>query len=166
METALCSYYQDREAALLAWSALTQVGQEMGKVFMDTLVDEKSGVSFYFSKITSGRYKKVKWQEESIYVEREDGEIYPVEMLSSGTQDQLFFSLRLGILKRGLPGGAFLLLDDAFLTSDARRREEQVRVCQKLREEGWQIFYFTVDEHLRDIFCQICEIKPIVIGKR
>lgn len=163
VENTLRSWYQDKEAALLAWSILDEVGQDIEKILLDTVADEKNGVSFYFSLITSGRYRKVRWEEDSIYVKQNNGESYPVEALSSGTQDQLFFSLRLGILKRGFPEGTFLLLDDAFLTSDSQRREQQVRVCQELAKQGWQIFYFTVDEHLRDLFCRMCHIKPLIL---
>ena len=163
VESTLRHWYQDREAALLAWEILDKIGQDTEKVLLDTIMDEKKGVSFYFNLITSGRYKKVNWKENSLYVEHSDGKIYPVNVLSSGTQDQLFFSLRLGILKRGLPEGTFILLDDAFLTSDTTRREQQVRVCYQLVREGWQIFYFTVDEGLRDLFCRICKIKPVIL---
>lgn len=155
--------YLEREAALLARDTLGQVSREMEKVLLDTVSDEKSGVSFYFNRITSGRYTGVRWGKESVQVTDSSGKDYPTHILSSGTQDQLFFSLRLGILKKGFPEGVFILLDDAFLTSDTTRREHQVRVCKRLAEEGWQIFYFTVDEKLRDLFCQVCEVEPIVL---
>lgn len=161
VEDALNLSYVDRDAALLAWDAFDEVGREMEEVLVNTVSDEKSGVSFYFNRITSGRYRKVRWDKGSICVIDTTGKNYSIETLSSGTQDQLFFSLRLGILKGGFPQGVFILLDDAFLTSDAARRESQVRVCKNLAEEGWQIFYFTVDEALRDLFCQVCEIEPI-----
>ena len=48
----------------------------------------------------------------------------------------------------GEPG--FLALDDAFLTSDAGRREALASAFVELAEEGWQILYFTFDAALRD----------------
>lgn len=164
IEDTLSFYQEEKEAAFLAWEILDGVGQDMDKVFVETLLDEKGGVSFYFCKITSGEYRKVIWESGNIFVERKDGSRFSVDRLSSGTQDQLFFSLRLGILKRALSRAAFLLLDDPFLTSDTKRKKEQVGVCQRLRDEGWQIFYFTVDEQLRDIFCHRFNIEPVILG--
>lgn len=165
VEDELNLSYQDKDAALLAWDVLDRVGEEMDQVLLNAISDNRTGVSFYFNLITSGRYKKVRWEEGSVYVRTNKGEDYPAEVLSSGTQDQLFFSFRLGILKRGFPEGVFILLDDAFLTSDVKRREDQVKVCKMLAREGWQIFYFTVDEHLRDLFSKIFDIKPINLNR-
>jgi len=153
--------YLDKEAALVAWNVLDEVGAKMEDILLATVSDKRNGVSFYFHQITSGRYTKVKWDKGSLYVTDRDGKDYPVEVLSSGTQDQLFFSFRLGILKRGFPEGVFILLDDAFLTSDSVRREQQVRVCKVLAEEGWQIFYFTVDEHICNLFYKLCGVEAI-----
>jgi len=163
VEDALNRYYLDKRAALLAWDVLSQVGREIEKILLDTVSDEKNGVSFYFNQITSGRYQKVRWDKGSLYVTDNRGRGYSIETLSSGTQDQLFFSLRMGLLKRGFPEGCFILLDDAFLTSDTARRERQIKMCDQLVRQGWQIFYFTVDESLRDLFCRICDIEPIIL---
>jgi len=169
VEERLDVWYFEKEAARIACDVLTEVGREMEDILQETVSDDKTGVSFYFKRITSGKYVKVFWQTEegkssSILVENWQGERYPVEHLSSGTQDQLFFSLRLGILKKGFPHGTFILLDDAFLTSDSVRREKQVRLCKALAREGWQIFYFTVDEGLKDLFSSICEIEPLILS--
>jgi len=161
IEDDLTRSYFNKDAALLAWDILDKVSKEMEEILLNTVSDDKNGVSFYFKLITSGRYTKVRWDEGSIYVKDAHKREYPIDALSTGTQDQLFFSLRLGILKRGFPEGTFILLDDAFLTSDATRRKHQIRICRRLAEEGWQIFYFTVDEALRDLFCKICEVEPI-----
>ena len=63
-------------------------------------------------------------------------------------------ALRMMFARRYLgdvPG--FLLLDDAFQHSDWNRRELLVdHTLSLVRERGWQVFYFTMDNHLRDLF--------------
>ena len=46
---------------------------------------------------------------------------------------------------------AFLLLDDAFQNSDWKHREDMVSYTLGLIDRGWQIFYFTMDDHLRPV---------------
>lgn len=157
------NYNRQRQAALLSRNILTKVNEELNKELLGVINDEKMGVSAYFSYITRGRYQKVEWRQGSIYVEDKDGASYSTEDLSTGTLDQLLFSLRLSILRKALPGGGFFILDDAFLTSDYERREKLVQLCQDLSYHGWQILYFTVDDHLRDLFSQICGIEPKVL---
>jgi len=164
IENELNSFYFNRKAALLARDVLSEISKEMEKVLADAVRDKKEGASFYFEKITCGRYRELLWKNGSIYALASNGRNYPLDVLSSGTKDQLLFSLRLGLIKRGFSEEAFILLDDAFLTSDAIRRKEQVKVCRELLDEGWQIFYFTVDEGLRDLFCKICCVEPFILG--
>ena len=63
-------------------------------------------------------------------------------------------ALRMMFARRYLgdvPG--FLLLDDAFQHSDWNRRELLVdHTLSLVRERGWQVFYFTMDNHIRDLF--------------
>ncbi|MCD6574471.1 AAA family ATPase [Candidatus Aerophobetes bacterium] len=164
IEEELESFYFDKKAALLAKDILFQVSREMEKVLDKTICDEESGASFFFKEITSGYYKRLLWKDGKIYALSKDGKIYPRDVLSSGTKDQILFSLRLGLLKRGFPEGTFILLDDAFLTSDTARRRKQIEICRQLVKQEWQIFYFTVDEQLRDLFSSICDVKPVILG--
>jgi len=157
------NYNRQRQAALLARSILTKVSEELNEELLKVINDEKMGVSAYFSYITGGKYQKVEWREGSIYIQDKGGTSYSAKDLSTGTLDQLLFSLRLSILKGALPEGGFFVLDDAFLTSDYERRRKLVKICRDLSCQKWQILYFTVDDHLRDLFSQICGIKPKVL---
>ncbi|HCD03539.1 MAG TPA: hypothetical protein DER64_23745, partial [Planctomycetaceae bacterium] len=47
---------------------------------------------------------------------------------------------------------SFLVLDDAFQHSDWNRREQLVPQAVGLVEAGWQVLYFTIDDHIRDLF--------------
>jgi len=163
LDKCLEDYSGQRQAALLARDILTRVSEELSKEISKVISDEKIGVSTYLSYITGGRYKKVEWRQGSIYIQDKDGTSYSTEDLSTGTLDQLLFSLRLSILKRALPEGGFFVLDDAFLTSDYEMRKRLVKLCRDLSSQGWQILYFTVDDHLRDLFSKICGIKPKIL---
>jgi len=163
LDKCLEDYSGQRQAALLARDILTKVSEELSKEISKVISDEEIGVSVYLSYITGGRYQKVEWRQGSIYIQDKDGTSYSTEDLSTGTLDQLLFSLRLSILKRALPEGGFFVLDDAFLTSDYERRKRLVKLCWDLSFQGWQILYFTVDDHLRDLFSKICGIKPKIL---
>ncbi len=74
-------------------------------------------------------------------------------MASTGTREQVFLALRIGfasLLMKGEKG--FLILDDAFQHSDWQRRNHCVQELLNLVSAGWQVFYFTMDDHIRDLF--------------
>ena len=102
----------------------------------------------------SGRYRNFHLtEEEELEVEDASGNQFPVSMLSTGTQEQVFLSLRIGFASRALgKRTGFLLLDDAFQHSDWERREGLIQQCLSLIEQGWQVFYFAMDDHVRDLF--------------
>ena len=52
---------------------------------------------------------------------------------------------------------AFLILDDAFQHSDWPRRTNLIDQIFRLVESGWQIFYFAMDDHIRDLFLKVGE---------
>ncbi len=91
--------------------------------------------------------------DENLEVVDHDGNTFPVSSLSSGAREQVFLSLRVGFASRALEDRAgFLLLDDAFQHSDWEQRQHMVTQCLSLVKRGWQVFYFTMDDHLRDLF--------------
>jgi len=88
-------------------------------------------------------------------VSRKNDQI-PLGDLSSGALEQVFFALRVGFASMALGGEpAFLILDDAFQHSDWCRRKTLVRATQDLTDQGWQVFYFTMDDHLRELFSSV-----------
>ncbi|MCP4811458.1 MAG: hypothetical protein GY888_03035, partial [Planctomycetaceae bacterium] len=91
-------------------------------------------------------------EDEKLEVEDPDGNTFPVSSLSSGAREQVFLSLRVGFASRALQDRAgFLLLDDAFQHSDWEQRQHMVSQFLSLVKMGWQVFYFTMDDHLRDL---------------
>ncbi|MCX7815980.1 MAG: AAA family ATPase [Syntrophales bacterium] len=76
--------------------------------------------------------------------------------LSTGTREQVLLALRIAFLKKLLRGeGCFLFLDDAFQHTDYERRPFVVESLVELASSGWQIFYLTMDDHIRDLFQRI-----------
>ena len=76
-------------------------------------------------------------------------------MASTGTREQAFLALRIGfasLLMKKKTG--FLILDDAFQHSDWERRGNCMQVLLDLVAAGWQVFYLTMDDHIRDLFVE------------
>ena len=115
------------------------------------LADESIG---QWLKHFSGRYVAFHLtDEEQLEVKDSRGGEFPVSMLSTGAKEQVFLSLRIGFASLALGERAgFLLLDDAFQHSDWPRREILVEQCLSLVEAGWQVFYFAMDDHIRNLF--------------
>jgi uncharacterized protein YhaN len=108
-------------------------------------------------KITS-KYNAVFFEENNLIVT--DGiHYFPLSELSTGTQEQVLLAIRLGLLSHVLKGRkSFLILDDAFQHSDWDRRENLIDILAGLAQDGWQIFYFTMDDHIKSLFEE--RLKP------
>ncbi|MBN2415765.1 hypothetical protein JXO52_07975 [bacterium] len=145
-----------------------------GKIVYDALQnlqaseDEKLAEALCSSQIkamlrtVTGRYSAVTLQGEDLAVS--DGtDTYPLADLSTGARDQVMLAVRAG-LARVLSGrdGMFLILDDAFQHADWERRGFLIDQILQLAEEGWQILYFTMDDHIRSLFAD----KAGPLGKR
>lgn len=108
-------------------------------------------------------YQGVRLEGEEILVFN-DQQQFAVSNLSTGAQEQVLLGLRLGIASHILQDRKlFLLLDDAFQHSDWNRRVYLVDEMAALARSGWQIIYFTMDDHIANLFEK--RIKP-VFGER
>jgi len=108
---------------------------------------EKDGyASNIFSEVTKGRYSGVYYDQtqDSLYVSRPDGEQLLVNLLSKGATDQLYLSIRFALAKKLLKDQrCFFIFDDALLSSDKSRLENQVEILNRLANDNWQVIYFT-----------------------
>ncbi|RKZ09548.1 hypothetical protein DRQ25_06010 [Candidatus Fermentibacteria bacterium] len=106
----------------------------------------------HLSELTH-RYNGMKFSEEGyLNITMADGDEFPLEQLSTGTMEQIYLVLRTGIAELCLQEPAFLIFDDAFQHSDWERRENLVNRVIGLVNNGWQVFYFTMDDHLKKLF--------------
>ncbi len=116
-------------------------------------LQEASG---YLDRLTQGRYHRV-WTplgEHVLRVDDAEGHSLPVEVLSRGTREQLFLSLRLALAssyaRRGAP--LPLMLDDVLVNFDAERAKAAAAVLRNFAAAGHQLLIFTCHEHIMKLF--------------
>ncbi len=116
-------------------------------------LQEASG---YLDRLTQGRYHRV-WTplgEHALRVDDAEGHSLPVEVLSRGTREQLFLSLRLALAnsyaRRGAP--LPLILDDVLVNFDAERAKAAAAVLRDFAAAGHQLLIFTCHEHILKLF--------------
>lgn len=109
-------------------------------------------ISDRFRRITGERYHSVDLSEDSMVpvVSNEANEKIPVAMLSAGAQDQLYFSMRLAMVRylttnRDLP----IIIDDSFVTFDAGRLARTRAILEDIAQDN-QIIFFTHDRRYLD----------------
>lgn len=103
-------------------------------------------------------YNKVELEGNTLVL---SNNIRPVNFsdLSTGTQEQALLALRIGIAEQVLEERKmFLILDDAFQHSDWQRREYLVDEMVSLSNLGWQVVYFSMDDHIKGLFDK--RVKP------
>jgi len=112
-------------------------------------------------KALTGRYQRVDLEDVHLLVS-DAYQSFRLDELSTGAQEQVLLGLRMGMAARLFAGQPlFLILDDAFQHSDWQRRPAMVDEVLRLAQSGWQVFYLTMDDHLRDLFL---EKTPPVLG--
>jgi uncharacterized protein YhaN len=112
--------------------------------------------STYLRRLTGGRYRRV-WTPLGHRVLRVDdaqGRSLPVEVLSRGTREQLFLSLRLAILRAYAEQGIRLplVLDDVLVNFDHQRAKAAAIMLREFAQDGHQVLVFTCHEHIAQLF--------------
>lgn len=90
--------------------------------------------------------------EGDLILNSKTGDEFPLETLSTGASEQVHFALRTGFAEIAMQQPAFLILDDAFQRSDWDRRRNLISHTLNIIKKGWQIFYFTMDDHIKELF--------------
>jgi uncharacterized protein YhaN len=112
--------------------------------------------SEYLKKLTSGKYTRI-WTplaHDILFVDTVDGQPLPVQVLSRGTREQLFVSLRLALVSAYARRGIHLpmILDDVFVNFDAGRTKTACAVLRDFAKQGHQLLVFTCHEHVWRMF--------------
>ena len=82
-------------------------------------------------KISNGKYKTVKVNEENgILVETQNGNYVPADVLSTGTVDQLYLSLRISSLNELTKEKMPIILDETFAFFDTERLENVLKFLE------------------------------------
>ncbi|MBN2293090.1 MAG: AAA family ATPase [Pirellulales bacterium] len=116
-------------------------------------LQEASG---YLRRLTEGRYTRV-WTplgEDVLRVDDAAGESLPCEVLSRGTREQLFLSLRLALVSSYARRGAKLplILDDVLVNFDTKRARAAANVLADFARAGHQLLVFTCHDHILKLF--------------
>lgn len=135
-------------AVALAREALEEAARETHRKFAPYL---NAALQRHLPRITDGRYVNAVVDEDlQIRVQApETGKFVSVDVLSRGTQDQIYFIQRLEIVRLLDPttGEAPLLLDDAFTRFDAKRLRLAFGILSEVALER-QVVLFSEDEDM------------------
>ncbi|NOY28758.1 MAG: AAA family ATPase [Planctomycetes bacterium] len=112
--------------------------------------------SHYMAKLTGGEYRRV-WTplaNDVLLVENAAGESLSVDVLSRGTREQLFLSVRLALVANFARRGVRLpmVLDDVLVNFDVVRAQRAAEVLCEFAAGGHQLLVFTCHEHIWQMF--------------
>ena len=150
----LADKYRDLTAEILAENTVYQALMEFRDLENARLAQamDSSEVVTPLTDITQ-RYTGFRIDtENTIHLKTSRGREFPLSELSTGAAEQVYIALRTGFAALSMQKPAFLLLDDAFQHSDWDRRKKLVRHVKNLVRSGWQVFYFTMDDHIQTLF--------------
>jgi uncharacterized protein YhaN len=142
---------KNRKALQLAAEALRTISRRRQETLAPQL---NRAVEQRFLRLCAGRYQEVRIDPDFRLAVREpgSGELRSSESLSRGTQDQLYFALRFGILdlvaNPDEPAPCFL--DEPFAAYDRVRLLEAFAILDEEAQRR-QLFLFTCREDLRDL---------------
>jgi uncharacterized protein YhaN len=112
--------------------------------------------SRYLAAMTGHKYPRV-WaplDEDVLRIDTTGGQTLGVDVLSSGTREQLFLCLRLALARSYARRGVEvpLVLDDVLVNFDTRRSLAAARLLRDYAADGQQVLLFTCHEHVADMF--------------
>ncbi len=146
--------YKDSTARILAESSVYRAVCEF-RLQENERLDEALGSDKVIAPLLqiTGHYSGVKMDSDGyLNLSTPEGDEFPLSQLSTGAAEQVYIALRTGFAELTMGETAFLILDDAFQHSDWERRNNLVSHVIKLVKSGWQVFYFTMDDHLKKLF--------------
>ena len=153
--------YKQKTAEILGKVLVHRVLEDLQKDEDNKIVEglKAQAVLDPLQRITK-RYNDLKLDGEKLIVS-DTYHDFTLSELSTGAQEQVLLALRIGFATRLLKQDSlFLILDDAFQYSDWERRGWLMDMMVELAKNGWQIIYFTMDDHIKKLF----EFKGKVFG--
>jgi uncharacterized protein YhaN len=135
---------------------LERIREDYEKHRQPETLKEASG---YLRQLTSGKYTRI-WTplaHDILFVDAADGQPLSVQVLSRGTREQLFVSLRLALVAAYARRGIHLpmILDDVFVNFDAGRTRTACAVLRDFARQGHQLLVFTCHEHVWRMFQEL-----------
>jgi len=115
-----------------------------------------SEASVYLQTLTEGKYTRI-WTplgKNELRIDDREGKPMSLDVLSRGTREAVFLSLRLALVaaygRRGvnLP----MILDDVLVNLDIDRARSAVQLLCQFAKEGRQLLFFTCHDHIQQMF--------------
>jgi len=160
-----CKIEEDAQIAMDSLRLFDMLEEEE-KAKVAVLFKKGNLASQLFNKTTYGRYSEVEYdhEDEKIIVRRPTGETFSIEKLSRGARDQLYLSIRVALGQMLLEGkNGFFILDDAFISSDDKRINQQIALLKRISEMGWQTVYFSAKKGTVDLLSRATSNKVITL---
>lgn len=115
--------------------------------------------SAFLTQLTEGKYVRI-WTplgKNQLRIDSAQGQALPLEVLSRGTREAVFISLRLSLAAAYARRGVTipLVLDDVLVNFDSVRAESAAKVLRDFAALGHQVVMFTCHEHIMRIFHNI-----------
>lgn len=112
--------------------------------------------SEYLQRLTNGQYVRI-WtplSERLLHIEDAKGESLAVDLLSRGTREAIYLSLRMALVSQYERKGVLLplVLDDVLVNFDTNRVKAAAKVLRDFARAGRQVLMFTCHEHIQRIF--------------
>lgn len=96
--------------------------------------------------LTESRYNQVIYQEQSVQVRHQNGQIFDPTELSQSTKELLYIALRFSLIKSLYKYYPFpIIVDDAFVHFDKHRKEVMIKYLMSMSKDI-QILYFTCNK--------------------
>lgn len=152
-------------ARILLSAVIEELDREEGEKIGEIL--QAPEVGQMIERLT-GRYNVIypareKQEKAEVLFVSDGANDFRLSDLSTGAREQVLLALRIAFIKNLLRGrSCFLVLDDAFQHTDYQRRPLLVDSLVELANSGWQIFYLTMDDHIKTLF----QDKGSVLGEK
>lgn len=142
--------YRELHAEVVAKIILHQMLRELSESEDEQLRQELASKDMSRTLLgMTGRYGSIALEEGCLKVFDHSGRGFDLASVSTGAREQILLAVRVGLLQRIMGRRrSFLILDDAFQHSDWERRRLLVDAVVSLVNDGWQVFYLTMDDHL------------------
>lgn len=157
-------YKKDKEfydALMLAISTIEDSTASMRGSVMPAISQIASEL---MTKISDGRYEILRAGTTLGVTLDKDGFGIPSELLSAGTRDVAYLSLRLALIKKiydeDIPP---IIFDESFCQLDSNRLKRMLEVISSFAEQGIQVFIFTSHKRESEI-CQTAEIESFLLN--
>jgi len=151
---------QQLKEATSRWQELALTSQVLERICRRYERDQQPATlkeaSRYLNQMTEGHYRRV-WTplgENRLIVDDANGNPLSPEVLSRGTREQLFLSLRLALASLYVQRGVRLplVLDDVLVNFDSTRAKAAAKVLREFAAAGHQVLIFTCHEHMVKMF--------------